>query len=105
MSVPSSSRYAGWGRRRAAMSARTATAPPGQSAASSSSGTDASRGRPWARPYDPAPTSAAGSVHLPLVTGPERRAQLELLQLAGGRARQRLVELDALGTFVARQRL
>jgi hypothetical protein len=40
-------------------------------------------------------------VDLSLVTGPERLAQLELLHLAGGRARQAVGELDPLRALVA----
>jgi hypothetical protein len=42
---------------------------------------------------------------LPLAPGPERLAQLELLQLAGGGAHQLVTELDRLRALVTRQRL
>src|SRR5438477_8448698 len=54
------------------------------------------------RPAGTATLTRGGSVHAPRAAGPVRLPQLELLQLAGGRAVERLADLDRGGALVVR---
>src|ERR1051325_5650596 len=54
------------------------------------------------RPADARRLTCSGSVHAPRAAGPVRLAQLELLELAGGRAVERFAELDRGRALVVR---